>query len=309
MEILTACSALCLAREADGLSPETLNIYRWGLKKMAVFISKEIDEITKDDLVNWFVSLRKSGLSESSVHIAWRAMRALFRWALEEKKIKTRPDLSIRKPVVPEPEVHPFSNEEVKRMLVACKFMAEAKTKNRKTFVMQRHTEKRDRALVLFLLDTGLRASECGRIRYENIDLRECTAEVKPFRSGKKSKPRTVYFSRSTAKALASYVNGFSNIKKTDPLFMTEDYHTMQRDAILKLIVRLGQRANVENAHPHRFRHTFAIQFLRNGGDIFTLQRILGHSSLKMVKKYLEIADSDAANAHRRASPVDNWRL
>lgn len=79
----------------------------------------------------------------------------------------------------------------------------------------------------------------------------------------------------------------------------------MDRSSIRLVLHRLGQRAGVRRVCPHKLRHTFAIQYLRNGGDALLLQRLLGHSRLEMVRHYLVLADTDADKAQRRASPVD----
>jgi hypothetical protein len=97
-----------------------------------------------------------------------------------------------------------------------------------------------------------------------------------------------------------------------DPLFVVgpaDDERGITRDVLSRLISRIGERAGVEKAHPHRFRHTFAVNYLRNGGDVLTLQRLLGHESLEMVRHYANVAAADCAAAHKTADPVDNWRL
>ena len=92
-------------------------------------------------------------------------------------------------------------------------------------------------------------------------------------------------------------------------LFLGKSGYPLNRDSLRQVIHAIGEKAGVHHAFPHRFRHSFAIQYLRSGGDIFTLKEMLGHNSLEMVQHYARVADVDVEEAHRKASPADNWRL
>jgi integrase/recombinase XerD len=163
------------------------------------------------------------------------------------------------------------------------------------------------------LLDTGLRASELCGIRFGEVDLSTHNSKIRGKGPGRDPKERTVVFGRRTAQALwKSLVPRLDDIAEDDPLFFVGragDHRPMTRHTLGKLVKRLGKRAGVKGVFPHRFRHTFAITYLRNQGDVFTLQALLGHSDLAMVKRYARIALIDTEAAHKRASPVDNWRL
>jgi len=91
-------------------------------------------------------------------------------------------------------------------------------------------------------------------------------------------------------------------------VFVTSSGKRLFAHDLYHRILRIGQKAGI-HANPHRFRHTFAINFLRNGGDICALQAISGHTSLEMVKRYLAIARADVETAHKKASPVICWNL
>lgn len=127
---------------------------------------------------------------------------------------------------------------------------------------------------------------------------------------GKGSKERMVRLSANTTKAIWHYLTTRPEAASTEPLFSNhaETSHITRRN-LLTLLSRIGALAGVKDVHPHRFRHTFAIEFLRNGGNIYALQEILGHASLDMCKRYLTLAQADAEAAHKIASPVANWKL
>jgi integrase/recombinase XerD len=126
----------------------------------------------------------------------------------------------------------------------------------------------------------------------------------------KGKKGRTVYVGKSARRFLWRFLTEREDGTDPDePLFIGKYNQPMNRDALRQLLGSLGQKAQVRKCHPHRFRHTFAIAYLRSGGDLFTLKSLLGHSTLEMVEHYPRIAEVDVEQANRKASPADNWRL
>ncbi len=317
---LMLCEAIkgfILARTADGCSPSTIEQYRWALDRLASRVEKPIKEITLEDLRGFLAWLHteykptrpnkdQSPLSGASMFAAWKSIKAFYSWVSAELGIP-RVD-RIPRPRFSSPEVRPFTEDEVHALIKAADKTVLAETKGRKAFSMRRPTALRDKAIVLVLLDTGLRVGELCRLRIQDVNLESGEVRVQPFRSSLKSRPRTVPIGSATRRAVWRYLSEEKR-KPNDLLFLSAEEKPMNRTSARQMLNRLGQRAGVQDCHPHKFRHSFAILFLRNGGDVFTLQRLLGHSSLEMVRHYLAIAQSDLETAHRRASPVDNWRL
>ena len=158
----------------------------------------------------------------------------------------------------------------------------------------------RDRAILLLLLDTGLRVFEAAGIRLG--DLRP-DGSVKVMGMG--AKEQIVPIGSTARGAIVRYLGQRGPGAPDAPLFLGRrgalDWRGMQQ--VLK---RLKTRAGITGrCSPHSLRHTFARSYLVNGGDVFSLQQILGHTTLDMVKRYVSLADADVAAKHRVASPAD----
>jgi len=317
MLLSDAISGFILARTADGYSPHTLADYNHTLRILQIYTTDvELSTIDTGLLRSFFAYLRKdyqpkrsSGdpapLSNHTLANMWCGVRSFFKWCAAEQLGATRPDVAIQRPQFTPPEVAPFTEAEIAQLLTAAEYSAEAQTHGRAAFRMRRPSAARDRALILLLLDTGLRVSEVGRLCVRDVDMASGEVTVTPYQSGRKSRGRHVYLGKSARRALWRYLGG----RAEGSLFQTTNGAAMDRNSIRLVLSHLGARAGISHVHPHRFRHTFAIEYLRNGGDVFTLQRLLGHGSLDMVRRYLALAQTDAALAHQRASPVDRWQI
>lgn len=217
-------------------------------------------------------------------------LRTLFNWIVDEGALTTSPMERIPVPVDRPDSIEPFTDAQVKALLEASK-----KTRQ----------PRRDEAMLLFLLDTGCRASEVCNLNLNHVDMSGKKATVE----GKGGKSRPVYFGRTTARALWQYLREDERSPQ-DPLFQSERGERLTRSGLRQLIERIGIVAGIEavRCSPHTFRHTFAITFLREGGNQFTLMQLLGHTHLAMTARYVHLAQADVENQHRQYSPVERLK-
>lgn len=158
----------------------------------------------------------------------------------------------------------------------------------------------RDKTILLFLIDTGVRASELLSIGGADIDLSLGAALI---RQGKGRKPRSVFVGKATKKALRAYLK-----LRTDtalPLWVTESGDQLTYWGLRDMIARRSILAKVTTPKIHDFRRAFALGMLRAGVDVYTLQRLMGHADLQVLRRYLNQTDNDLAEAHRKASLGD----
>jgi len=290
---------------ARRLSAQTLNGYQWALNKFETYLGADppFASITARDVRTFLNSL--PGLTNTSLIGVRAGLSALWSWGTNEGLV---PGNIIKETEAPKPEkrdVIPFTQSELQQLLTACDRTKAYRRPGKRLCDNTRATALRDRAIVTLLIDTGIRASELCSLTLRDADFQNHRIVV----MGKGRKERHIPISPRTEQALWRYLATRDDKKPVAPLLATSTGRRLNRFNLHGLLELAGDRAGVGNVYPHRFRHTFAITFLRNGGNVFALQRILGHESLTMVNKYLAIAQTDLQAAHRDASPVMNWLL
>ncbi len=280
-----------LDRKSRGLSPRTIDFYIEKLSRFRKYIQPkgfiQMDDISAADIRLYLLRLSETS-NKGGVHAHYRALRSLFNWWEKESEDFQNPIKKVSPPRVINNPREGISIDDVMKMVSACKTgLAE-----------------RDKAILLSLVDTGCRASEFLAVDIGNLDL--INGEIQIFQ-GKGGKFRTVYLGNNCRRKVRKYLKTRKEVYPKLPLWITNDGCRLTYSGLRQIIRRRAGDAQIKASGIHDFRRCFAIEFLRNDGDIFTLQKILGHSSLEMVKRYLAIAKTDCEIAHRKASPVDRW--
>jgi len=271
--------------QVRNLAPTTLAIYRRHLGDLASWLRKPLSEASIDDLRAYFLALRERR-NPGGQHQAFRTLRAFYRWLEAEGIIAASPMRRLKPPRVPEKTLDPVPLEHVQALLKTCEG--------------KRLTDLRDTALILALVDTGARANELLSVNLADVDPSSGTVFL---RETKGKRPRAVFLGKRALRALLRYLKARGGTEGA--LWLSEDGTRLTYWGLRQILRRRAKKAGVPAPSPHAFRRLFALQSLRSGLDVISLQRLLGHRDLSVIQRYLKQTVDDLREAHNRHSPGD----
>jgi integrase/recombinase XerD len=290
--IPTLAGAFLLDRKAQNLAKKTLDFYRLNLQTFITWLDtqavKSVTELTPDLLRGFFIAMTERGHNAGGVRALYRTIRVFLRWyALEFEPLEWRDPL--RKVKIPKADIEPLEPvpvETVRTMLATC--------------TRGKFTGERDRAILLFLLDTGVRAGELLALDKQDAD--PITGDVL-IRKSKSRKPRTVFLGRSARRALRSYLKIREDMARA--LFVNDEGERLKMAGLRQVMIRRAKKAGVPVPSLHSFRRAFALAMKRAGVDLLTIARLLGHADLSVLDRYIKQDAEDLRGEHERGSPVD----
>lgn len=282
-KIRDAYDDFILSREAKLLSPKTIT---WYERTVGLFVEhltenglSEPENINPLHVRSFLTHHKERGLADASIHGFARVAKAFLKFLESEGYVERAPEFDMLRVTKEQKKI--LSPDDIKRLLIA--------TRHGRNHV-------RDKALVLFLLDTGVRRSELSKLEWGDVNLKTGLVRIRA-KNTKRRNFRTVMAGAQTRRVLLRHRRAVDH-DVHDSVF------GLRGDGIRQVLRRLEERTGV-HATPHMFRHTAATLSLRNGMDIVSLQLMLGHSSLEVTRQYLQYTDEDLTEQHRKAGPVD----
>lgn len=278
-------------RDLAGVRQATIIYYRNELKIFISWVQEQgvqnLQDITADLLRVYFLQLRDRR-NTKGIHTNYGAVKTFIKWGWEEYELEGKCPILKVKVATPDNEPKPgVELADVNKLLGVC----------------SGELGKRDRALILFLLDTGIRRAEVCQLSISSI---ENNGTVTLTAEGTKTRTaRRAFISRQTQKALRAYLATRDDLELDAPLFATKDGGRFTTSGLRQVLRRLCVQAGIPEFGMHCFRRTFALESLRAGGDLVSVSRLLGHSRLETTKRYLNQDEQDLRGVHTKTSPVD----
>jgi integrase/recombinase XerC/integrase/recombinase XerD len=280
-------------RQVSGVRPATLDYYRVEigifLKWANVAGARELRDLAPDILRAYFLNLRERR-SVKGVYQNFAAVRTWLLWSWEEYELPA--PCPIRRVKVETPDDKPkpgVTMDQAGRLLKAC----------------VGRCEKRDKALLLTLIDTGLRRRECTALTVGQLSGDTLSLAADGTKTGR---ARSAYLSRSTLKALATYLSSRSELDSSSPLFATDEGTPLTVSGLRQIVRRLCKRAGITEQGLHGFRRLFALETWRASHDLEAVSKLLGHTNTATTQRYLDIGEDDLREVHQRSSPVERLK-
>ena len=276
-----------MAKKAGGLSEKTIATYGQHFSAIGKHLPTDtpIDKLKKTDLEAMIASMRDAGLAANSIKSYTRTLKSFFSWCNTEGI--TRLNLPLYK--AEETVKETYTDEELKALL--------RKPNTRKCDF----PEYRNWVTVNLLLNNGCRAATIRNIKIRDVDLEN---QVIYLRHTKNKKAQVIPLCEALCSVLREYLKVRGG-EMDDYLFPNENGTQLTENGLRCSIASYNRRRGVQKTSIHLFRHTFAKKYLVDcGGNAFTLQRLLGHSTLDMTKHYCAIFDADITKNFENFSPL-----
>lgn len=308
--ILDCLDEFLLALRAAQRSPRTIEFYeqnigrfRWWLRKAGFSDTIQAIQASHIRLFIEYLQTKESRwqsdkpqarrkVSDSTVATYHRALRAFFNFCCDEGYIEDSPfaDRRLRTPKVKQKVIPSYSQADIEAILHAIQ-------SHEPGYIL------RDTAIVLLLLDTGIRAMELCALTLAAVERSRLLV------SGKGNKERYVDVSPTTEKAIRDYVRKERPQANADALFLSRTSKGFSPNTLYQMIERRVRQAGLSAAGVHRFRHSFALHWAASGGPLHALQALLGHESPAMSLRYGRMAGVNTGELHRKHSPVEGLGL